>query len=119
MDPFTFLDLYYKGAGNANNGWQDNKYDAMLDDANNTVDAEKRLEKLARAEFYALDQNVMFLMITNATNWMKKPYVKRLYPNPGTLHAWKYVYIEKDPAKWDTNVDNIFNDGFEAYKKAE
>jgi oligopeptide transport system substrate-binding protein len=119
MDPFTFLDLYYKGVGNSNNGWQDDKYDAMLDDANNTVDATLRLEKLAWAEFYALDQNIMFLMITNATNWMKKPYVKRLYPNPGTLHAWKYVYIEKDPAKWDQDVNNIFNDGFEAFKKAE
>jgi oligopeptide transport system substrate-binding protein len=119
MDPFTFLDLYYKGAGNSNNGWQDSKYDAMLDEANSTVDPEKRFEILAKAEFYALDQGVMFLMITNATNWMKKPYVKHLYPNPGTLHAWKYVYIEKDPAKWDSDVENMFNDGFEANKKAE
>ncbi len=119
MDPFTFLELYYKGAGNGNNGWQDDKFDALLDKANNTVEPEKRLEILARAELYALDQNIMFLMITNASNWMKKPYVKHLYPNPGTLHAWKYVYIEKDSAKWDTDVDNIFNDGFEANKKAE
>jgi hypothetical protein len=30
-----------------------------------------------------------------------------MYPNAGTVHAWKFVYIETDPAKWDTNVDNI------------
>jgi oligopeptide transport system substrate-binding protein len=119
MDPFTFLELYYKGAGNGNNGWQDDKFDALLDKANNTIEPEKRLEILARAELYALDQNIMFLMITNASNWMKKPYVKHLYPNPGTLHAWKYVYIEQDPAKWDSDVDNIFKDGFEVNKKAE
>ena len=38
---------------------------------------------------------------------MKKPYVKGLYPNPGTLHPWKFVYIERDPAKWDQNADDI------------
>jgi hypothetical protein len=38
---------------------------------------------------------------------MKKPYVKGMYPNPGTLHAWKFVYIERDPSKWDENVENI------------
>jgi len=41
------------------------------------------------------------------TSWLKKPYVKGLYPNPGTLHPWKFVYIERDPAKWDADVDNL------------
>ena len=40
---------------------------------------------------------------TTATDWLKKPYVKGLYANPITLHSWKYVYIEHDPAKWDTD----------------
>jgi hypothetical protein len=38
---------------------------------------------------------------------MKKPYVKGMYPNPGSLFPWKFVYIERDPSKWDSNVDNI------------
>ncbi len=33
-----------------------------------------------------------------------------MYPNPGTLHPWKFVYIETDPNKWDTNADNIMKD---------
>jgi hypothetical protein len=44
---------------------------------------------------------------TSATNWIKKPFIKGLYPNPGTLHAWKFVYIEQDQSKWDTKVENI------------
>ena len=32
---------------------------------------------------------------------LKKPFVRGMYPNPLTLHPWKYVYIEHDPAKWD------------------
>ncbi|HRH46745.1 MAG TPA: hypothetical protein PKY82_34185, partial [Pyrinomonadaceae bacterium] len=49
-------------------------------------------------------------LMTNATNWIKKPFIKGMYPNPGTLHAWKFVYIERDPTKWDTNVDNIMSE---------
>ncbi|HEX8194713.1 MAG TPA: hypothetical protein VF571_00760, partial [Pyrinomonadaceae bacterium] len=88
-------------------GWHDPKFDAMCDEANRTPDPQKRYELLARAEFYMLDQQPIIPLVTQATNWIKKPYVKGLYPNPGTLHAWKYVYIERDPAKWDTNVENI------------
>ena len=54
-----------------------------------------------------MDQQLFIPLMTQGTNWIKKPYVKGMYPNPGTLHAWKFVYIERDPNKWDTNVDNI------------
>ena len=36
-----------------------------------------------------------------ADDFVKKPFVKGMYANPVTMHAWKYVYIEHDPAKWD------------------
>jgi len=44
------------------------------------------------------------------TRWMKKPYVKGMYPKPLTLHSWKWVYIERDPAKkkmglWSSEYD--------------
>src|SRR5438046_7582009 len=79
----------------------------MLDDENNTVDEMSRYEKLARAELYISQQQIIIPLATNGTSWMKKPYVKGLYPNPGTLHPWKFVYIERDPSKWDTDVDNL------------
>jgi hypothetical protein len=65
---------------------------------------------LARAEFYVISQQVVIPLQTQATNWIKKPYVKGLYPNPGTLHPWKFVYIERDPNKWDKDVDNIMKE---------
>ncbi len=107
MDPFTFLGLYYTPSNDGGTGWWDPKYDKMLDEANNTVDTQKRYEKLAEAEFYVTQQQLVIPLMTQGTSWMKKPYVKGLYPNPGTLFAWKFVYIERDPNKWDTNVDNI------------
>ncbi len=110
MDPYTFLGLYYTPSNDGGTGWWDPKYDRMLDEANNTVDVQKRYEKLAEAEFYVTQQQIVIPLMTQGTSWMKKPYVKGLYPNPGTLFAWKFVYIERDPNKWDTNVDNIMKE---------
>jgi oligopeptide transport system substrate-binding protein len=107
MDPFTFLGLYYTEQNQGAAGWHDPKFDQMLDEANKTVDEQKRYEMLARAEQYLMDQQLFVPLMTQGTNWMKKPYVKGMYPNPGTLHPWKFVYIERDPSKWDTNVDEI------------
>jgi oligopeptide transport system substrate-binding protein len=107
MDPYTFLYLYYSPQNAGATGWWDPKFDRMLDEANNTVDPQARLEKLAAAELYMMQQQIVVPLGVPGTSWMKKPYVKGLYPNPGTLHPWKFVYIERDPAKWDKQVDNL------------
>ncbi len=107
MDPFTFLNLFYSPQNDGATGWWDPKYDKLLDDANKELDEQKRLEMLASAEFTVLHEQLVIPLLTQATNWMKKPYVKGMYPNPGTLHAWKFVYLEEDPNKWDTNTDDI------------
>lgn len=110
MDPYTFLGLYYSPQNDGATGWWDPKYDKMLDDANKTVDAQKRFEKLAEAEFYVSQQQIIIPLAVPATSWMKKPYLKGMYPNPATLFEWKFVYIERDPQKWDTNVANIMQE---------
>ena len=110
MDPFTFLGLHYGQDNDGGAGFYDPQYDKMLDAANSELDPQKRFEKLARAEYYLLDQVPSVPLTISATDWMKKPYVKGMYPNPGTLFPWKFVYIEPDPNKWDTNVENIISD---------
>jgi len=110
MDPFTFLNLFYSVNNDSATGWHDPKFDKMLDDANRELDEMKRFEKLAEAEFFMMQNQPVIPFQTLSTNWIKKPYVKGLYPNPGTLHAWKFVYIERDPAKWDKDVDNIMKE---------
>jgi len=110
MDPFTFLNLFYSPQNDGATGWHDPKYDALLDAANKELDEQKRLEMLATAEFQVLQEQLVIPLFTDATNWIKKPYVKGMYPNPGTLHAWKFVYLEKDPNKWDVNADNLLKE---------
>lgn len=107
LDPLTFLNLFYTPGGDNGTGWWDAKYARMLDEANRRPDAEQRYRLLAKAEAYLLEAQPFIPLYTNATNWMKKPYVKGLYPNPGTLHAWKFVYIEPDQAQWDRGVPKM------------
>jgi len=111
MDPFTFLNLFYSQQNDGATGWWDPKYDKMLDEANLEADDEmKRLEMLARAEFYVMQQQIVIPLQVPGTSWMKKPFVKGMYPNPGTLHPWKFVYIEKDPNKWTSDMENIMSE---------
>jgi oligopeptide transport system substrate-binding protein len=109
MDPFSFLNLFYSETNDSSTGWYNPKYDQLLDEANSELDEMKRFEKLAQAEFMMIQDQPVIPLQTQATNWIKKPYVKGMYPNPATLHPWKFVYIEQDVAKWDQNVDNIMN----------
>ena len=106
MDPFTFLGIFYV-VGESGTGWFDQKYVKMLDDANRTLDAKKRYELLAEAETYMLDQQPVIPIASTAVNWMKKPYVKGMYPNPASLYPWKSVYIERDQAKWDFGTPSL------------
>jgi oligopeptide transport system substrate-binding protein len=107
MDPFTFLSLFYTPSGNNSTGWWDPKYVELLDDANRTADPQQRYALLAQAEALLLDAQPVMPLMNSSTRWMKKPYVKGLYPNPLTLHSWKWVYIERDPSKWDYGMPNM------------
>jgi oligopeptide transport system substrate-binding protein len=100
MDPYTFLDLFSTKTGDNGTGWSPPEFVAALREANSAQDPKRRYELLAKAEKMLLDAQPVIPLATSSTNWMKKPYVKGMYPNPITLHAWKFVYIEHDPAKW-------------------
>lgn len=110
MDPFTFLNLFYSPQNDGATGWWDPKYDKMLDDANKETDEMKRFEMMAAAEFYMMNEQIIIPLGTAGTSWMKKPYIKGMYPNPGTLHPWKFVYIERDRNKWTADMENIMNE---------
>ena len=110
VDPLTFLSQFYTKNNDSSTGWWNPEYDQMLDEANQLRDPEKRFEKLAEAEFFMMEDQPVIPLLTSGTSWMKKPYIKGMYPNPGTIHPWKFVYIEKDRSKWDENVENIMKD---------
>jgi oligopeptide transport system substrate-binding protein len=101
MDPYTFLSLFQTPTGNNGTGWWEKSYVDKLDIANRTHDPIERFKKMAEAEQQLMDSGAVIPIWVTSTDWMKKPYVKGMYPNPGSLYAWKFVYIEHDPAKWN------------------
>jgi oligopeptide transport system substrate-binding protein len=101
MDPLTFLGIFSTPRGVNGTGWYDLKYVSMLDQANSTLDHQQRYDLLAKAEKYMLDNQPVIPIETPAVNWLKKPYVKGMYPNAAGLYPWKFVYIERDSSKWD------------------
>ncbi|MGH9872587.1 MAG: peptide ABC transporter substrate-binding protein [Pyrinomonadaceae bacterium] len=107
MDPFTFLGLFSTPDGSNGSGWFDLKYVAMLHEANRTLDQQRRYELLAKAEKYVLDNQPVIPIETFAVNFLKKPYVKGMYPNAASLYPWKFVYIERDSSKWDYGVPSM------------
>ena len=107
MDPYTFLSIFYTPNGTNSTGWWDAKYVALLDEANRTIDHERRYQILAQAEQLLLDAQPVIPLTVGTTRWMKKPYVKGMYPNPATLHPWKAVYLERDPSRWDYEMPGV------------
>ena len=107
MDPFTFLGLFSTSGGVNGTGWYDLKYVAMLDEANRTLDHRQRYEQLAKAEKYLLDNQPVIPIETSSVNWLKKPYLKGMYPNAASIYPWKFVYIERDPSKWDYGIPSL------------
>jgi oligopeptide transport system substrate-binding protein len=107
LDPITFLNLFSTPKGDNGTGWYDPKFVEMLNEANRTLEPQKRYELLGKAEAYLIAAQPVIPLTTDATSWMKKPYVRGMYPNPGTMHAWKFVCIERDPEKWDHGVPNM------------
>jgi oligopeptide transport system substrate-binding protein len=107
MDPTSFLNIFLTPSGDNGSGWWDQRYVDLLDEANHTLDKQKRYELLAKAEKFMLDAQPTIPLETPSVNWVKKPYVKGLYPNPSSLFAWKFVYIERDSAKWDYGTPSL------------
>lgn len=101
MDPFTFLNIFSTPKGDNGTGWWDKAYASALIEANRESDPARRQALMAGAETVLLNAQPVIPLMSAATNWVKKPYVKGMYPNPVTLHAWKFVYIEHDPDKWE------------------
>ena len=107
MDPYTFLELFATPTGNNGSGWFDTEFVAKLEEANLKQDPLERYRLMAEAEAMILEAQPVIPLYTNSTSWVKKPYVKGMYPNPGTQFPWKFIYIERDPERWDYGMPSL------------
>ncbi len=94
-DPNTFLELFSSNNNNNHSNWKDPAYDAMLDAANRTLDADERLAKLRQAEQYLMDVQPVLPIYVYARTQMIKPYLKGIDSNYQDRHQWKYLWIDE------------------------
>jgi ABC-type oligopeptide transport system substrate-binding subunit len=95
LDPNSFLACFRSGDGNNRTGFADRHYDALLDRAAVELDPAGRMEMLAEAERYLLDQAPLIPIYLYRTSELVKPYVRGLYPTPLDTHPLKYVWIDR------------------------
>ena len=106
MDPITFLNIFLTNGGDNGSGWWDQKY------ADCSRKRTTRSIHRSVTSFWPRPRNTCWTRSPDPDrdsvgNWVKKPYVKGMYPNPASLFAWKFVYIERDPAKWDYGTPSL------------
>lgn len=89
-DPTTFLEMWTKGNGNNNTGWDSPEYEGLLRKAELTADAAERLKILAKAEaLFLADQPVLPI------NWYTRNYLK--HPR---LQGWDPLLLDNHPFKY-------------------
>lgn len=96
LDPNSFLACFRSGDGNNRTGFADRHYDALLDQAAVELDPARRMEILAQAERYLLDQAPVIPIYLYRTSELVKPYVRGLYSTPLDTHPLKGVWIDRD-----------------------
>lgn len=96
-DPLAFLELFRSSSTLNETGWQNAKYDSLLEEASRITDNTKRYEKLAEAEQLLLDEAVILpLSHTVSLNIVDKSIIAGWYDNALDIHPLKYIrFIEK------------------------
>ena len=103
LDPFTFLELFITGAGNNNTGWSNAEYDRYIELSKTAKSREERYDYFQKAEAILLDEAPFIRIYYYTTNYLLSPDVKGYYPNILDYHPYKYLYLEADKSKVNSN----------------
>jgi len=96
-DPTTFLDMFATCNGNNDSGFSDPKYDALLEEAENEANPQKRLDKLAEAERYLINDGLPLLPLYHYVNVFAfdPDRIKNLYLTPRMMTMMKAIEVVK------------------------
>ena len=94
-DPFTFLELLTTKCGNNHSNWSNAEYDHLIEKANQTSDANQRLQIFRQAEAIAMSEQPIIPIYVYTRPMMVKPYLKGLWGNYLDRHQWKYCWIDE------------------------
>ena len=94
LDPTTFLDMWTKGNGNNNTGWDSPEFEGLLRAAAQQPDPASRYATLAEAEELLMDGMPILPIAWYSRNYLHRPEVKGWYPLVLDNHPWKTITLE-------------------------
>lgn len=96
-DPITFLDYYrYLSSGLNHSQWHSPRFSELLEQADETTDASKRLTLLKKAEKILIDDMPIAPIYFYTGTYLKKPYVKGVHLSELSNLDLKWAYVEID-----------------------
>jgi oligopeptide transport system substrate-binding protein len=95
LDPNTFLDMFITGGANNSTGWGLADYDALIEKAGKTADADERFKILNEAERLLLAEQPIAPIYHRVSRNMVRPYVRGHYENLLDVHPLESISIDK------------------------
>lgn len=96
LDPISFSDLWVTDGGNNKMSYSNPEYDKLIQDAQNTSDADARWEMLQKAEKIVMDDAAIAPMYQRASNLLIQPKVKGFaYHLVGPEYSYQYMKVLK------------------------
>ena len=94
-DPITFLDFYrYLSSSNNHSQWTNPKFSELLEQADQTADADKRMVLLKEAEKVLMNDMPIAPIYYYTGVYLKKPYVKGVFLTELNDFDLKWAYVE-------------------------
>ena len=93
-DPLSFLELFRKDSSLRITDWQDDRFDALLEQAASAQDEKERYKKLAEAEQFLLDE-ALILPVSHpvSLNAVDRDVLGGWFVNALNIHPFKYLYF--------------------------
>jgi oligopeptide transport system substrate-binding protein len=93
-DASNFLDLLRSNSGNNYGSYDNPKFDALMDKAQQEPDGKKRGELMNEAEQLALDENAVLPWRFRKTQDLVQPYVRNWIPNARDFNHTRWLWID-------------------------
>ncbi|HZE99634.1 MAG TPA: ABC transporter substrate-binding protein [Planctomycetota bacterium] len=110
-DPLAFLELFTEDSRSNTTGWTSEGYERLVSESNETADAAKRFDLLARAETLLMEEAPIFPVFHYVAHNMIKPFVQGVHLNSRDIHPLQGVTLEGPGAPADGVL--LFNGGAE------
>ncbi|MCT4794532.1 peptide ABC transporter substrate-binding protein [Exiguobacterium alkaliphilum] len=95
QDPMTFVDLFVTDGPYNRGKWSNEEFDALIESAKSSTDAEQRWADLAAAEKIVLEESAISPVYQRGSARLTKPYVKDIVEHAfGADYSYKWASIE-------------------------